>query len=297
MDSGERLIRVESVRIPKYRDSYGSCLALSRSIEQEGLHRPVTVWSDGTLVSGGRRLFAHMLLKRERIQAVFVNTIEDAAKRMLGDNQDPGRDSSVPWSWTEACRFWEVMRRLDEPAAARRLAEARRRGIELRRATQSGRRKPGRTSGRSEDYALTVLAEPFGISGATARRIEVVYRTSVGLIEASDERRELARVLMRDINNGGSVWASHKRLTGAVHAPHAARPKPVEYEPASADRQLKAWTKSLPQMEGLVAGLVELGPPNPDLTWEEVGPFRTRLMVVRRELEKMIKQMRENSNS
>lgn len=294
MGPTERTIRTESVRIPHLRDSYGSCMALGASIRDDGLHRPVTLWKDGTLISGGRRLFAHLLIEKPGIQAVFVDNIEDGAKRMLGDNEDD--QLALPWKWSEVCRLWEMLRRLDAPAAAKRADAARRRGVELRKQTQTGKRKPGRSHNRSDDYVLGVICEPFGISAATARRIEVVYHTGYGTVDAPDEKRELAREVMRAIDESGNVWANYQRLTGARHT--VTRPRPAEVvEAAPAARQLTAWAKSLPQMEGLLAGLTELGPPNTDLTWEQVGPVHTRLMAVRRELEKMIKQMRESNQS
>lgn len=289
----ERLIRTESVRIPRLRDEVGSCLDLSNSIRDEGLRRPITLWSDGTLISGRRRLFAHMLLNCNNIQAVFVDTIEDAAKRLLGDFEDhyPAR----PWKWSEACRLWELLRRLDEPAAAVRLDAARRRGVELRRKTQAGQRRPGRSHNRSDDYVLGLICQPFGISAATAHRVEVVYHTAYGTLEATDERRELARQVMADMDATGNVWGNYQRLMGTRPA-MVTRPRPVvTTEAAPAARQRAAWDRSLPQMEGLIAGLVELGPPNAELTWVEVGPVHGRLMAARRELEKMIKQMKEIS--
>lgn len=297
MDSGERLIRTEAVRIPRTRDGNGSCLALANSIRDTGLERPITVWSDSTLISGQRRLVAHMLLKRDRIPAVFVNTIEDAAKRMLGDNQDD--HLALPWKWSEVCRLWEVLRRLDGPAAIRRADASRRRGVELRRKTLAGQRNPGRAHGvkHSEDYVLSVICDPFGISGATAKRIETIYSMGYGLTDAPDEKRELAREVMADIDAGASIWACYQRLMG-VRGPVVSRPKaetPIESAPAA--RQLTAWAKSLPQMEGLTAGLTELGAPNAELTWDQVGPVHIRLMAVRRELEKIIKQMRESNKS
>lgn len=294
IDPTERMIRTESVRIPPLRHSYGSCAALAASIRTDGLRRPITVWGDGTLVSGGRRLFAHLLMQEQRIPAVFVSTIEDAAKRMLADNQDD--HLAVAWKWSEVCRLWEVLRRLDEPAAKKRADLARRRGVELRKQTQAGKRPAGRSHSRTEDYVLAVICEPFGISAATARRIEVVYHTGYGTMPATDEKRELARKVMADMDESGNVWANYQRLMGERNT--VTRPRPVvTLEPAPAARQLAAWAKSLPQMEGLASGLIELGPPNPDLTWDQVGPVRTRLMVVRRELEKVINQMRENTQS
>jgi hypothetical protein len=293
-DPTEHTIRTETVRIPRLRYSYGSCMALGASIRDDGLRRPITLWQDGTIISGGRRLFAHLLMEKPRIQAVFVHTIEDAAKRMLADNQD--EYLSLPWKWSEVCRLWELLRRLDAPAAVKRNDESRRRGVLLRKQTQAGKRKPGRSHNRTDDYALHVICEPFGISSATARRIEVIYQTGYGTLDASDEKRELAREIMRDIDESGNVWGNYQRFNGARTV--VTRPRPIEpIEPATAARQVAAWSRSLPQMEGLVAGLVELGAPNAELTWEQVGPVHARLMAVRRELEKIIKQMKESSQS
>lgn len=285
----ERTIRTESVRIPRLRDSYGSCMPLATSIRDGGLRRPITLWKDGTIISGGRRLRALLLLDEPRTQAVFVDNIEDAAKRMLADNQDD--DLALPWKWSEVCRLWELLRRLDAPNAVKRIDEARRRGVELRRQTQAGTRKPGRDRSRSEDYVLCVICEPFGISAATAHRIEVVYHTGFGTADAPDDKRELAREIMADIDQGANIWPNYQRLMGVRNT--VTRPRPVvTVDPAPAARQLTAWDKSLPQMEGLVAGLIELGPPNAELTWAQVAPAHTRLMAVRRELEKIIKQMK-----
>lgn len=296
MDSNERLVRVEGIRIPITRESNGSCLALATSIRDQGLRQPITVWPNGTLISGQRRIVAHMLLKLDRIPAVFVNTIEDAAKRMLVDNLDV--DGALPWKWKEVCRLWEMLRRLDEPAAVKRAADARTRGVELRRKSIAGQRKPGRAA-RSDDYVLSVICEPFGISAATAKRIETIHAMATGARPVPDGQRQLARECLADIDDeGGSIWANYQRLIGGRRTAAMPRPKlDVQVPSAPAARQVAAWSRSLPQMEGLLAGLVELGSPHTSLTWEQVGPVHARLSAVRRELERMIKQMRENNES
>jgi len=293
---GERTIRTESVRAAHIRDVYGSCVQLGISIRDEGLRRPITVWSDATLISGARRLRAAQLVGQQRIQAIFVDNIEDAAKRLHDDMQDAYL--SRPYTWTEVCRLWGVLRRLDAPAAAVRAEVSRRRGVELRRLTMAGKRKPGRERSRTEDYALGVISAPFGMSEATAKRLWTVYSMANGLMETTDERRELAVTAMRSLDAGdGSISAAYERL---IHdrPTLAARPRPKDQiESAAASRQSTAWTRSLPQMEGLVAGLVELGPPNAELAWDQVEPVRARLMAVRRDLEKIIRQMKETSKS
>lgn len=293
----ESYIRTESVRIPRYRSSPGSCMALANSIDKDGMRHPICVWTDGTLISGERRLRATMLLKRDRINAVFVNTIEDAAKRLLADNQD--EELAIPMLPSDRCRLWGRMRILDEPAAIRRIDAARRRGVELRRQTQDGARPPGRSGSNGEEYLLEVLAEPFGISAATAARIDRIYRTGHGTdFDATDEQRELARQLMKDLDAGkGSIWAFYQQLLGHSPKKAAAVPKTVAPKSAAAPgpKQLAMWDKALPTLEGLMVGLTSLGPPSPDLTPEQVMPYQARLRRIRREAEILINQMKEHT--
>jgi hypothetical protein len=300
--SSEKPILIETVRIPQYRESYGNLSDLGRSIADDGLRHPIAVWSDGTLISGERRLRCHFLLSGAPggsqfrwIPAVFVSTLEDAAKRLLADNGDELH--AMAMKPTEMLKLWEVLRRLDGPAAARRADAARRRGVELRRQTVAGQRKPGRNRSRTEDYALAVMAEPFGLSEVTASRLSTVH--ALANAEGVDpQRREQARRALLDIDAGNSsIWANYQRLITGRTAPPS-RPRAVAPAvAAAAARQRAAWERTLPQMEGLVAGLAELGPPNTELTWEQVGPVHARLAAVRRELEKMIKQMKGHSQS
>lgn len=291
----ESRIRVDDVRIPRHRENNGSCLALANSIRDEGQRRPITVWKDGTLISGERRVFAHLLLEMPRISAVFVSTIEDAAKQLMIDYQDDYL--AIPAKWSEVCRLWQTLRRLDEPAAVERIATARRRGVELRRATQAGQRTPGRTHTRTDDYVLSVICEPYGVSCATATRVERIWRAANGLTEETDERRTLAREIMAGLDSGDAVWPCFERWRGE-RAALVSRPRPnmqavPPAEPLPAAKQIATWNRTLPQLEGLLVGLIEQGAPNSDLTWEQVGPVHTRLKLVRRELEKIINGLKE----
>lgn len=297
----ETKIHIETVRTHEIRQSPGILTGLGKSLVAEGQRHPITLWKDGTLISGLRRLRCHFLLAGgqnrtgfKHINAVFVDTIEDAAKRLLADNQDP--ECAKPMVPSEMCRLWALMRQLDEPAALKRAEQARRRGVELRNQTQRGQRKPGRSNSRTDDYVLTVLAEPFGISAATARRIEVIFQTATGLIDADERKRAKAAQLLDDLDHGrATVWASYQQLMGLKQKVAATKVKAEPVESAEAAKQLTAWDRALPPLQGLVSGLSELGPPNRELTWEQVGPVHAQLSAVRRELEKMIKKMKEIS--
>ncbi len=297
----ETKIHIETVRTHEVRQNMGVLTGLGKSLVAEGQRHPITVWKDGTLISGARRLRCHFLISGgqnrtgfKSINAVFVDTIEDAAKRLLADNQDP--ECAKPMVPSDMCRLWALMRKLDEPAALKRAEAARRRGVELRNQTQKGERKPGRSHSRTDDYVLTVLAEPFGISAATARRIEVIFQTATGVIEADEKKRQRAAKLMEELDAGrATVWASYQQLMGLKQKVTTLKVKAAPVESAEAERQLAAWNRALPPLQGLVSGLSELGPPNPELTWEQVGPVHAQLSAARRDLEKIIWKMKEIS--
>lgn len=298
--SEELLIDTMAVRLPHpfIRATTGSVAALADSIRDDGLRHPITLWSDGTLISGLRRHRAHLVVANKSIRAVFVDTIEDAAKRLQIDHEDD--HEAVPMKPSELCRLWELLRTLDGPDALVRNEAARRRGVELRRATKDGKRRAGRSAHRTDDYALGVLAPAFGMSEATAGRVWAIYAMATGISgvrTVTEERREIAQDAMRSLDAGqGTVWANYARVmtnrTAPVAVPRQTPPSPVAVDAA---KQIAAWNRSLPTLEGLVAGLVELGPPNTALTAQEIEPVHARLKVVRRNLEKIINQMRETT--
>lgn len=296
--SAERTVNIEAVRTPNVRNAPGILAALGASIAEEGMRHPLTLWKDGTLISGSRRHRASLLLNRQHVPAVFVDTIEDAAKQLLVDNEDD--HLALPMKWSEVCRLWGLLRRFDEPAAVKRIDAARRAGALLRQQTRAGLRRPGRSSAHTEDYVLSVLAPPFGTSEATAKRLWAIYSLAYGLTDDIDRaKRDHAQRAMANIDSGeSSIYGSYSALLAGRTPPAAPRTKAVEpVEAVAARAQQTAWARSLPQLEGLVAGLVELGSPNADLTWEQVAPVHARLSAVRRDLEKMIKKMKEINQS
>lgn len=282
--------RIESVRDPGYRQSYGDLAPLVDDISRIGLKHPITLWSDGTLISGARRLRAHYMLggNWQNIRTVYVDNIEDAATRLGIDNAD---SDAMPW--TDTLRLWEVLRKLDGPAYIKRTDEARRRGVELRRQTQAGARPAGRTKQRSDDYFLGVICKAYGISDATAARLWLMHTLAN---DPEDSRCEQAKQALKSIDAGdSSIWANYhqlsKRRTGAVPLRRQETPLlPV----VPAPKQRAAWARLLPPLEGMVAGLIELGAPSPDLDRAEIDASLNRLKTVRRDIEKIINSMREN---
>jgi len=298
--SDEVTVSIESVRVAPYRETYGILSDLGESIAAEGLRHPITVWKDGTLISGSRRLRAHFLMagasgirgsQHRHIRAVFVDTIEDAAKRLLADSEDD--HLALPMRTAEIGRLWELLRELDAPAALRRFEAAKRRGIELRKATMAGKRKPARSS-YSTDYVLDTLAPAFGMSGTSASRLWAIYMLASSPTQP-EGRRRAAQAALAAIDDGtASLWRGYRELfVGRKSAPAKQRKVEPPEESAPAARQLATWARVLPQLEGLIAGLVELGPPHPDLARDQVAPVNARLAASRRNLEQIIKKMKK----
>jgi hypothetical protein len=276
---------------PLVRTKHRELVSLGQSLKAEGQHRPIAVWKDGTLVSGSRRLRAHLLAGANFIQGVYVDTLEDAAKQLLLDNEDDY--PAVPLLPSELCRLWAVLRRLDAPAAAVRSHENRVQGADLRRLTQQGRRPPGRRGKKTEDYFLSTVAHPCGVSPTTAKRLWKIHTLATG----DDVRADAAQAALQAIDAGSStIWANYRHLCSGRTDPVIRAIPAAPVQPEAARVQRTAWDRALPQLEGLVGGLTGLGPPNAAVTWDEIGPFCSRLWGVRRNLEKIINKMRENQS-
>lgn len=285
------LVRADTLRQTKTRSGLGSLTQLRASLLRDGFRHPICAWPDGTVISGERRLVAAIMAGADTVPVEYVSTIEDAAKRLTEDNEDDYLAKARTWS--EVCELWEVLRRLDGPAAQKRRRDNIQRGQEMRRAVLAGKRKPGRASGRGQDYFLTVLAPPFGISDATARRIVCIHRAAKEMGPNS-----LAAELMRDVDlHKGAVWKSYQRLLGhdpdAPHVPTKPKPAPPPPLPsAAAAQQLQALSNAEAHMAGMLAGIRALGPLNPALGWEALAPHHAALSEIRRGVDKLIKEMK-----
>lgn len=285
------LVRVDTLRQTKTRSGLGNLTQLRTSLLRDGFRHPICAWSDGTVISGERRLVAAIVAGGDAVPVEYVSTIEDAAKRLTEDNEDDYL--AKPRTWSEVCALWEVLRKLDGPAAQQRRRANIQRGQELRKQAVTGQRKPGRTSTRGQDYFLSVLAPPFGISDATARRILCIYRAA-----KQTGPNGLAAELMRDVDlHKGAVWKSYQKLLGhdpdAPHEPKKPKPAPLPPPPsAAAAQQLQALSNAEAHMAGMIAGIRALGPLNPALTWKELAPHHAALSEIRRGVEKLIKEMK-----
>jgi hypothetical protein len=243
----ETKVHIETISTHEIRKNVGVLTGLSKSLVAEGQRHPVTVWKDGTLISGFRRLRCHFPLSGgqnrtgfRHINAVFVDTIEDAAKRLTLDMEDP--ECAHPMLPSDMCRLWALLRKLDEPAALKRAEMARRKGVELRRRTQAGERNPGRSKSRTDDYVLGIVAAPFGISAATARRIEVIFQTATGVIPADEKKRQQAAHLLDELDAGrATVWSSYQQLMGLKQKTPTPKKKAEPVESADVQRQIASW--------------------------------------------------------
>lgn len=299
MTSEETIISIETPRVPSVRQSYGSLAGLAESLA-EGQRHPIAVWKDGTLISGARRLRTHFLMsERDKgyrtIRAVFVDNIEDAAARLMVDVQDD--HLAMPMKPSEICELWVVLRKLDEPARILRTYNARKRGAELRKQAMAGVREPGRAIRAKEDYFLSVLGKPFGYSVATAIRLWRIYTLATSL-ETDPQRRKLAQEALNLLDEGtGTIAGHYVRVVAEKAIPYLPRQAARPVESAPAPRQLAALARTVPQLQGMVDGLIGLGPINPDLTWEQIAPSYAQLRGIRRSLENLIHQMKGRAQS
>lgn len=288
-------VRVEAMRMRRFRSHLGDVWKLADSMMIEGQHHPVILWRDNTVISGERRVHAALMAGKDSLKVEYVSTIEEAAAALIKQNSDNATHSKA-MLWSEVASLWELLRELDKPAALRRADSNRRRGVKLRRQVQAGRREPGRGPKEGgEEYFLKVVTPPFDISAASARRILSIYRGAVSTDPEQKDRAAFAWELMADIDANGNIWANYQRWQGVRSLPPTAANKQPATKPAAAEKQVAAFVKAAATMSGVMDGLAALGPVHSSLTWEQVASSCAQFARVRRELEKLIKQMRETA--
>lgn len=99
--------------------------SLAKSIKDRGLLQPIVVRPDGdgyALVAGGRRIEAHRLLGRDRIDAHVAESLVDELDALLAEGEEnTEREAFTP---TEAVEHAERIRGIEAERAAERRREA-----------------------------------------------------------------------------------------------------------------------------------------------------------------------------
>lgn len=271
-------------------DNIGDLTQLKLSIAEEGLRQPLLLWNDGTLISGGRRFLALASLPNAYYTVRFVNDLDQLGGEL--EKQVADDTAAQPMRLSEICRLWDVIRKLDEPAAAQRAHRRRSLASSLRRQLKDGARTAGRhPEPGGEAYFLARVVPPFGMSPATAMRLLYVHHTATGRRQASAKTAALAKQLMRQVDEDGNVNGAYRTLMG--HRPVRMPEPAVARARVSAEKQLSALGSAAAHLSGITAGAKALGPISKELTWEQIGPVHAQFSAVRRDLEQMIKQMKE----
>lgn len=101
--------------IDRQRLDLGDIQGLADSINQHGLIQPIVVTKDKRLIAGGRRLAAHKLLGRPRIDVVFREDMSQDELHILELEENIRRKEET---WAERCLHIATIHRLKQKAGA-----------------------------------------------------------------------------------------------------------------------------------------------------------------------------------
>lgn len=99
--------------IDRQRQDLGDIIELAESITQYGLIQPIVINQDKRLIAGGRRLAAHIHLKRETIEVVYRETLSEDQVYLLELEENVRRkDETWQERTTSIAKIHKVKRRL-----------------------------------------------------------------------------------------------------------------------------------------------------------------------------------------
>ena len=201
-------MHIADIKIPQpRRANLGSIGALAESINREGLLCDIGVLTDGTLVTGERRLSACLRLAWTSVPVRYVRSLTDAAELLRTEAEaaellSPGDPALLrkPMLPSELAAFGEVLFAMESAVAQRR---ARRHG-----GTAPGRKADtGGTGAKTRDLVAPLL----GMGARSYMDLRFVYRVTLDS-DAPPAERELARETMAEIDAGAGVCNASDRL-------------------------------------------------------------------------------------
>lgn len=263
---------LKAIKVVGYRGGVGNIDRLVKSIETEGLHRPLVLSPGGTLLSGERRFAALYRMAKPDCDVVYVSDIAVFADTIREDMED---------------RTGWMSMRPSEMAA------------QLDTAMNSGLSVPSRESGRLVSVP-GLFANAFKVPELAITSILLIYRTaSYGL---DDEDREWGQDALNAIDGGSGLNPTREALVRKLKEKYkttsidyryieqrtksvgSAHPNAI----ITASEQRHTLTRATEMMESVAGSLKLLGPLDKKIKPAERSALSVRLRTARASISSMI---------
>lgn len=189
-------IKIDSIIIEnRFRKDLGDLSPLAESMKEVGQLNPVIVNSEWKLIAGQRRLEAAKLLGWTELEAIHVDSFDDAALAIKAErDENTCRKDFEP---SELVALGRELERIESEEAKKRQESG------VNQYTEPSGNFPEGSTGRARDKVASAL----GVSGRT-------YEKAKKVVEAAEQEPEKFGHLVETMDTE-SVNAAYKELQGA----------------------------------------------------------------------------------
>lgn len=272
-------MHIEAIRaVGRYRKDLGDLDGLAKSIAAVGLLNPITITSDGQLITGQRRLEACRLLGRTEIECLIADDLDTAVQQLEAErDENTERKAMTP---EELVHLGRALEELERPRAQERKA-----------AGQFGSGPETGTVVRGE--TAEVVGSALGISGTSYKRARAVVNAAYDESSSSDDR-EVARAALANMNATGNIVGNYDKIRKVRDIRLGAPTSPALMD---AKKQRHALNSATANLSGIALALKRIGDLHPEITSEEAAQWVDDLSEARRVIEGLIKRLKERINA
>jgi hypothetical protein len=283
------------IEIDQRRKRLGDLDALAASIASRGLLNPLVIAPDRRLISGERRLLAAGRLGLDRLDAVMVDEVTDAAELIKAEG-DVERLALLP---SEAGMLGLAIERLETPetAAARRRASGMRGGMYAQaHARNLAEPPPERLAAilPTRGSLRSIIGSAVGYGQTTYDRIRRV--THAALDTSDPERQKVAIRALELMDESGVIADGHWLLYAHDHDedPRMMAARFATKVIPGPEQQRRALTQAEQALSGIQFGLAQINSHylDPEITSDEAARWLSALVKPRRELDRLIRRLR-----
>jgi hypothetical protein len=196
-------LKLSKIKVgPRMRTGLGRLDSLAASMADLGQLQPVVVTQHGTLIAGQRRCEAARRLGWTEIEAVLVDGLDDAARKLKAERDE--NTERLALSPSEMVATGKALKALEQPEADKRKLAG----------LKKGKSRAGNFPSRGKGRVFDKIGAALGVSGKTFAKAEAV-------VDAAAADPSL-KPLVEEMDTTGKVDKSYQDLNNIYLTPKKA---------------------------------------------------------------------------
>lgn len=275
-------VRVDQIVIPGHQDPArsrrGDIIALADDIAKNGMHMPILITKDYTLLDGARRLALYE--GKEKVSAYEVTSTQDLydllekAKHPLQAPWDPRRVFDLHIAS-------EGLRRAERALNAQTAKKKHQAGVPA---------KGRKYSSFAQNPTRYAQAKTSGMGMHQLQATMYLYSRYLGFVPYKPENKDLLEKAIGDLEAGATSFSAYHHMRKAEREREIAE---ADNRVQTAPEQRRLLAESISSLRGVSRGLGMLTDINSKITADEAAAWKQELFTLKANINRTINKLRE----